>query len=216
MRLLELFAGTHSVSKVVSGELGWDTVSLDIDPTHNPDLCMDILDFDQTQYSRDYFDFVWASPDCASYSIARSRSKGDRGEAMRLADMLVAKTRQIIDYFECAWCIENPESSLLWKREVAHGLLESSCVTSYCSFGMLYRKNTRLANSFELRLPCCMGAGLCPAMVGSSHMEHAQQGGGGVSNRSHSRDELHRIPRLLVLEIFSQFIQFVSLNMNKP
>ena len=134
MRLLELFSGTKSVSRVAK-ELGWETVSLDIDPRHEPDLLVDILRFDETTYPRDYFDFVWASPDCASYSRARSNAKIPRDEAMMVADKLLAKTRQIKDYFGCHFCIENPESSLMWKREVARGLLESSCVTSYCSFG---------------------------------------------------------------------------------
>ena len=48
-RLLELFSGTKSVSKVAR-ELGWQTLSLDWDSTHNPDLLLDILDFDETEY----------------------------------------------------------------------------------------------------------------------------------------------------------------------
>ena len=46
-RLLELFSGTKSVSKVAKA-LGWETISLDIDPKFDPDLCMDILDFNYT------------------------------------------------------------------------------------------------------------------------------------------------------------------------
>ncbi len=203
MRLLELFSGTKSVSRVAK-ELGWETVSLDIDPRHEPDLLVDILRFDETTYPRDYFDFVWASPDCASYSRARSNAKIPRDEAMMVADKLLAKTRQIKDYFGCHWCIENPESSLMWKREVARGLLESSCVTSYCSFGAQYRKHTRLANSFGLVLPKCPGAGLCPAMIGKRHVDQAQRGGGGVSGKRHTVDELHSIPRGLCRSVLTQ------------
>ena len=203
MRLLELFSGTKSVSRVAK-ELGWETVSLDIDPRHEPDLLVDILRFDETTYPRDYFDFVWASPDCASYSRARSNAKIPRDEAMMVADKLLAKTRQIIAYFGCHWCIENPESSLMWKRDVAHGLLESSCVTSYCSFGASYRKHTRLANSFGLVLPKCLGAGLCPSMIGSRHMECAQQGNRGHYKNNHTRDQLHSIPSELCRSVLAQ------------
>ena len=149
MRLLELFSGTQSVSKFAK-ELGWETLSVDIEPRHSPDRCVDILAFDETEYPTDSFQFIWASPPCESYSPARSNAKVDRADAMQLSDLLVTRTRQIIAYFGCHWCIENPAGSLMWKREVAHGLLESSCVTSYCSFGMLYRKSTRIANSFGL------------------------------------------------------------------
>ena len=208
MIALELFSGTKSVSRVIR-ELGWSTVSLDIDPTHDPDLCLDIMDFDETSYSKDYFQFVWASPDCASYSCARSNAIKDRVEAMQLADRLVTKTRQIIDYFDCEWCIENPASSRLWKREVARGLLENSCVTSYCSFGMLYRKDTRIASSFVLNLPRCLGKGHCQAMIGCMHKEWAQRGynlkrKGAVEQRSHTLDELHSIPSGLVEAILGQ------------
>ena len=205
-RLLELFSGTQSVSKMAR-ELGWETLSVDIDPRHSPELCMDILDFNEASYPKDNFQFIWASPPCESYSLARSNAKVDRVEAMQLADLLVTRTRQIIDYYGCHWCIENPATSRLWTREVARGLLENSCVTSYCSFGTLFRKDTRIASSFALLLPRCQGVGLCTAMVGSRHLEWAQRGGGGVSRRYHSLDELHCIPRGLVHSIFEQFIR---------
>ena len=214
MRLLELFSGTKSASRVAL-ELGWETVSLDIDGKHCPDLWMDIMSFDETSYPKNYFDFIWASPDCASYSRARSKAKIPRDEAMIAADRLVAKTREIIAYFGCHWCIENPESSLMWKRDVAHGLLESSCVTSYCSYGASYMKHTRLANSFGLVLPKCPGAGLCPSMIGSRHLDRAQRGGGGVSGRPHSLDELHSIPSELCMSVLAQAGKMIWLKQEK-
>ena len=41
-------------------------------------------------------------------------------------------------------------------------------------------------------------------MIGSRHIDHAQRGGGGVSRRYHSLDELHLIPKPLVEETFRQ------------
>ena len=207
MRALELFCGVnHSFGKVARA-LGWEVISVDINPNATPDLLLDILALNETSWPRDHFQFVWASPPCESYSTARTNAKVDRADAMQKADKLLAKTRNIIDYFGCHWAIENPLHSQMWTREVARGLLESSCITSYCSFGMLYRKNTRIANSFGLKLPRCLGAGLCPAMIGSKHIDHAQKGGGGISGRYHSLDELHQIPRLLVEELFAQLQQ---------
>ena len=98
MRLLELFSGTKSVSKIAKS-LGWETISLDIDPKFNPDFCMDIMDFDYTQFPKNHFSFVWASPDCIAYSVARTKAKIPRDEAIAASDVLVEKTRQIFSSF---------------------------------------------------------------------------------------------------------------------
>ena len=107
MRLPELFGGTKSISKVAKS-LGWETGILDINPNHGPDLLQDIADFDPSRYPKDYFDYVWASPDCRAYSLARSKAKIPREEAMQASDPLLEKTRQIIAYFHKAkFCIQN-------------------------------------------------------------------------------------------------------------
>jgi hypothetical protein len=203
MRVLELFSGTKSVSKVCR-EHGYETISLDLDPTYSPDLLMDIMDFDETLWPRDHFHFIWASPPCESYSSARTCAKLEREAAMRRGDIWVAKTLKIIEWFhEAEWCVENPALSRLWARPVASDLVKQSQVTSYCSFGYNYRKNTRIACSKPLSLPKCGGRGECSAMVGSRHLEHAQKGGGGVNNVYHTLDQLHTIPPDLISLILS-------------
>ncbi len=204
MRALVLFSGTQSVEKVLRAQ-GHETVSLDICPRHAPELCMSILDFDETVYAPDHFEFVWASPCCQAYSKARSKAKIPRDVAMTASDKLVVKTRQIIAHFRDAlWVVENPATSLVWMREVAKGLGAESVVTSYCCYGTAYRKDTRLANNFGLALPRCPGAGACSAMVGSRHAEWSQLGCGGAVSRFKTRDELHAIPGPLVEEIARQ------------
>ncbi len=206
MRVVELFSGTKSVGKVCQA-MGFEVMSVDKCTRHNPDLLLDIRDFDEFRYPKDHFQFIWASPPCESYSQAWS-IKGDREEAMRSADDLVRKTLEIIQHFnQASWCIENPATSRLWMREVARGLAAQSTITSYCSYGTGYRKDTRISNSLGLVLPRCPGAGLCPAMVGSSHLEHAQKGGGGVTDTYHTLDELHSIPRGLVEDILRQVVK---------
>ena len=208
MRVLELFAGTRSVGKVCHA-MGFEVLSVDIDDRHHPDLVMDIRDFDETQYPCDHFQFIWASPPCEAYSRARSNARVERDELMRQTDELVSKTRKIIRYFDGAsWCIENPATSRLWMREVARGLAARSVITSYCSYGYRYRKDTRISNSLGLVLDRCPGAGHCPAMVGSRHLEHAQRGPSrGTHNIRHTLDELHSIPNGLVEEIMRQVVK---------
>ena len=46
-RLLELFSGTGSVGRAFTA-LGWDVVSVDLDPRANATYCCDIAEWDYT------------------------------------------------------------------------------------------------------------------------------------------------------------------------
>lgn len=69
MKTLELFCGTKSFSKVAK-EYGYQTLTLDNDKQFNPDLCIDILDFDIDMLKGYKPDIIWASPPCETFSIA--------------------------------------------------------------------------------------------------------------------------------------------------
>ncbi len=119
---------------------------------------------------------------------------------LALADSLVLRTLEIIAWFQPrAYFIENPSGSLLWARFAWPRVVQ----TSYCSYAFPYRKHTRIATNlrdFFLRDPCG-GQGVCPMMIGSRHLEHAQKGGGGADNVYHTRDDLHRIPDGLCMDV---------------
>ena len=193
MRCLELFAGTGSIGRAFE-RLGWDVVSLDIDPKCEPTHVADILSWDYRVYPRGHFHFVWGSPVCQHYSIARTTG-GPRD--LVSADRLVRRTLDIVDHFGCHYAFENPQSGLLKTREIVKGLPFFD--TSYCRWGYPYRKTTRIWSSLALclRRPCSP-SDPCSAMVGKRHPMTAQQGrrgsdAGDIDNRLSQR-ELYRIP----------------------
>lgn len=69
MKTLELFCGTKSFSKVADS-YGYETLTLDNDKQFNPDLCLDILDFDISMLKGYKPNIIWASPPCETFSIA--------------------------------------------------------------------------------------------------------------------------------------------------
>ena len=147
MRLLNLFSGTDSVAKPWR-ENGHDCISVDIDPRFNPEICDDILQIDYTILPIPCA--TWASCPCDQYSWARTRAKTLRNLA--LADSLVAKTMETIKYFQnlnpdLIWFIENRNSTMLWKRNLAKDLTTHKILDYYQYNGPGYRKQTRIAHS---------------------------------------------------------------------
>jgi len=165
MRILELFAGTGSVAKALQG---WEVVSVDITdkwsaPTHK----VDILEWDYRAYPANSFDVVWASPPCTEYSILKANT--GMHQNLELADRLVLKTLEIIDYFKPArWFIENPQTSMLKKRPMMIG--KPYYDFDYCSFSDWgYRKRTRIWTNTAQQSQLCSGIDTCPNMVGRFH-----------------------------------------------
>ena len=140
-RLLELFSGTGSIGKAFLRE-GWEVISVDIDKKANPTHLANVLTWDYRQYPPGYFDFVWASPPCTQYSIARTCAQTPRD--LEGSDRIVERTQEIISYFDCLWAMENPFTGLLKSRPCMAGMDRYLKVVSYCKYGMPYRKNTAI------------------------------------------------------------------------
>ena len=120
MKLLELFSGNKSISKVFEKEFNnLNVISLDIEQKLNPDICIDLLKWDYKIYPEGHFDIIWASPDCRSWSVAgygRHRVLPDlipKTETARIGEQLIHRTLEIINYFKPKyWFIENPRGLL--------------------------------------------------------------------------------------------------------
>lgn len=118
LRLLDLFSGTHSVGRVAH-QLGFEVVSMDLT---DASINVDVLKWnykDAFPYSVGYFDVIWASPPCDTFSHARYKNVGRFGITRETieADIqnhglpLLRKTQETIDYFQPKhYFIENPDS----------------------------------------------------------------------------------------------------------
>ena len=141
MLIWDICCGTKSVSNVWR-EAGHQTLTLDIDPKCSPDICTDIMSWEYTDFSLEPPDFIWCSPPCTHYSIARTRG-GPRD--LEGSDAIVQRCLDIIAYWRPRWfIIENPQTGLLKTRAVVQGLDFKD--VDYCMYQdpPLYRKRTRL------------------------------------------------------------------------
>ena len=199
MTCLELFSGTGSFGRSFE-RLGWTVVSLDICAKFKPTIVADILQWDYTCFPRDHFQFVWASPCCTEFSVAKTVGVRD----LEGADKLVQRTLDIADYFGCHWAMENPQSGLLKGRGLVRGLPFFD--TSYCRYGFPYRKTTRLWSSLALCLrPPCSIKDPCTVMLGKRHPKTAQQSRRSCdrndTDNTCSRAQLYSIPAGLCADI---------------
>lgn len=189
-RALFLCSGTGSVGRPFR-EAGWEVVDVDRDGRFGAEVVVDILAWDfRSAYPQGHWDVIWASPDCTQYSRARTTAKTPRD--LEGADALVAKCREIIEYFQPRrWFIENPDTGLLKTRDVVAGL--PFVRVDYCAYGAPYRKRTRIwtnAGGWTPRL--CDRSHL----VDGRHRKTAQRG-------ECTLDELHALPAELCGEILA-------------
>jgi len=203
-RLLSLFDGTGSICKNFR-EAGWEIQSLDIDGRFGATLIQDILlwDFQNEPVP----DIIFSGTPCTEYSQAKTR--GYRNFA--LADRLVEKQWDIIQHFLnknplLLYFIENPASSLLWKRKCAEPFAHKTVVLDYCSYMAPYRKRTKIAtNSSYLPRDLCNPKSCLACPDKKTHSYTAQRGptkNKDFKNDRFSMDQLHAYPEVLCLEIF--------------
>lgn len=209
MKCLELFSGTHSVGKVLK-EAGYEVISLDIDG--KADINIDILNWDYKEaYPTGYFDVVWASPPCATFShlqntnIGRKMKNGEiRTKEIVDENMyniglpLLRKAQEIIAYFQPKfWFIENPFTSRM-KDFIKN---EDKYVVDYCRYADWgYRKRTSIWTNKKGFIPL-----LCEKKCNSmdeTKKKHKILIGMGKSKEDSLRlDEKYRIPPKLIEEL---------------
>jgi site-specific DNA-cytosine methylase len=204
MRLLELFSGTKSVSSAVGSRFD-EIVSVDILKKFDPSIVADILEWDYKVYPPGHFDAIWASPPCTEYSKMKYISMAPRN--LELADRIVQRTIEIIDYFKPdKWFIENPQTGLLKDRPFMLGIPFTD--VDYCMYSDWgYKKKTRIwtAVDYEGKLCNKQCGNINNGIHASPNMPFK------VYNldkslsvyRSQNKDYLYRIPEKLIIELFN-------------
>ncbi len=163
MRLLELFKGTGSVGKVAK-KLGFEIVSMDIDPFAKADIQDDILKWNYEKfYESTGFvpDFIWASPPCNTFSpLAFPLKERDpktavpKSDRAKLGTKILYKTLQIIVFFhrlnpDLKFVIENPKGMMRNDKQMKK---IPRYTTLYCLYGDKRRKETDFWSNFPLNL----------------------------------------------------------------
>ena len=200
--LLELFSGTGSIGKAFA-KLGWVVFSIDNNPTMNPSLVKDVMNVTPEDIPGTP-DFIWGSPPCTQYSMARTHARLPRD--LEGSDALVRKTLDHIRFYRgVPYMIENPHTGLLKTREVIQGI--PLLVIDYCKYGAPYRKRTAIwtETAWIPQRPLCRYDCAATCMSATTnrkrHAETAQQGNRKGSTVRHTVDQLHAIPEALCDEI---------------
>ncbi len=164
MKVIELFSGTESFSKV-SREKGHQTFTIEMDRSFNPDLCINILDLDISVIPEEFKnpDIIWASPPCTTFSVASIRHYWEDGKPKNEKTLegikIVKKTIEIIKLLNSKFfIIENPRG-MLRKQDFMNELKRDT--VTYCQYGHSVQKPTDLwnnLNNWEPRPMCKPGA----------------------------------------------------------
>ena len=157
MKVLELFAGSRSFSKVAE-EMGMETFTSDIKPFEKIDLVIDILELDNDLLMQKLFikgidniDCVWASPPCTYFSVASighhwNKDHTPKTEEAKLGVKIIQKTVDIIKFLKPDYFfIENPRGKLR-KLEVVKGIPRAT--VTYCQYGEDRMKPTDIWSNF--------------------------------------------------------------------
>ena len=214
--LVELFAGSHSVSKALArflaGTFDVRVLSVDSDPTTNASV---VADINRWNYKRDLNEFlkgqrandivfVHASPPCTAFSRANTTGIRDIEGGSRN----VKRALKIIKHVDPhIWTLENPVG-LLKDQPFMRKLDKYMNTTCYCKFGKPFKKPTNIwTNVQNLDLPMCNRETPCPHKAKYGHHSHTAQTGdtsNGKSIGSGGGRNVYPLPPALVRYVYAK------------
>ena len=157
MKVLELFAGSRSFSKVAE-EMGLETYTTDYKDFEKIDQVCDIFDFDIDKMMKDFGkpDIIWASPPCTCFSVASlghhwNKDGSPKTDGARHGISIVQKTLKIINEINPEYVfIENPRGKLRKLGLLNDYLMRTVC---YCKYGDDRMKPTDIWTKFWMWIP---------------------------------------------------------------
>ena len=206
IRILDLYSGTKSVSKAIRSLFpNAIVVTVDIDkqfgPTHNED----IVQWDPTEvYRKHHFDIIWASPPCTEYSYSKTHGNRD----LHSADQRVLAALRIINALQPhLWIIENPVGYLA-KRPIMQPYENLKHTTTYCCYGMPYRKATNIWTNAPVVLKSCFDMPCPYKAMTNRHAQTAQRGphtfvDGTIAKGAKTQQVLYAVPPQLIRHIIT-------------
>ena len=169
MKVLELFSGTGVLSAAFR-ERGHETLTVDWEESHKPDLKADIgtLSADDVVRLFGRPDVIWASPDCTTYSVMCISRHRDgvkpKSEYAAQCDRVNAHVCDLIRELKPkAWFVENPVG-MLRKMPFIQDLINDTGgkrhTVTYCQYGERRQKPTDIFTNHpdpQFRPPCRRG-----------------------------------------------------------
>ena len=200
LKILELFCGTKSFSKVAE-EQGHRCFSIDNNPKFNPSLCISVMDLSINDIPFKP-DIIWASPPCQCFSVASigRNWKGNyepKRDETKVAIELVKTTLDLIKELKPKfWVIENPRG-VLRKMDFMQELPRTT--VCYCQYGDTRMKPTDLWNNFGFKGKMCR----------NGNTDHISAPRGSRTGTQGLKDAVHRgiVPHKLCEDILKEVIK---------
>lgn len=172
MKILELFCGTKSMSKVFE-RAGHECFTLDYERKFNPDICIDILKFDISMLPEKFRtpDVIWASPPCTAFSVAaigknwtEVKGVGLVAKSARAIEgmAILEKTIAIIQELSPKlFFLENPRGAMRKMPIMTTAFAPVRHTLTYCQYGERRQKPTDIwtnSGTWKPRPMCQPGA----------------------------------------------------------
>ena len=140
-KVIELFSGSADITKALINS-GLSAVSVDYDESKKPDIVANVYEL-TPEFLKD-FSFIWASPDCTTYSLASHGKHRKSGgvpvsEYAKQCDENNAHLVNMLIKLDIPFIIENPRAHL---RNMPFMRSLYRCTVYYSQYGTPYSKPT--------------------------------------------------------------------------